>query len=298
MGFASASSDTDNFGCPLGKLTDDQQIVASGIRFHKKASASSSVGRVMTPATNRGYLLGLSLEAGHSRKIFREHHSTVHSFAQNSVYVRNFADEYKADLKGPFQFVLMEITDAAVGQIAEDADIRGAIELHSRSEEADPVLGGLVAALFAGASGKGQKSALFADQLSIAIGVHLVHHYGNGRTRTNDRGRGLSRRMEVLAKELIESRLDGDVSIDELAGVCNMSRSTFLRAFRETTGKTPHQWQMQQRIGKARALLLSSVLSLSEIAATCGFADQSHFTRVFSAEFGVTPGLWRRSKQF
>jgi AraC family transcriptional regulator len=297
MNIDPASSPADSFGCPLGKLTDDQQIVGSSIRFHKKSSRSPLLAQVATPGANRGHLLGLSMQAGHSRRIFRQHHSLVQRFEENSVYVRNFADAYKADLQGRFQFVLLEISDAALLQIADETDVRGVTELMPRSEEADPVLGGLVAALFSGVDGKHEASALFVDQLSLAIGAHVAHRYGNGRLTSSDRRPALSRRIEMRAKEMIDSRVGGDISLDELAASCDMTRSTFVRAFRHATGKTPNKWLMQQRIAKARALLVSSPLSLSAIAGACGFADQSHFTRVFVAELGVAPGIWRRSRQ-
>jgi AraC family transcriptional regulator len=54
---------------------------------------------------------------------------------------------------------------------------------------------------------------------------------------------------------------------------------------------------MQRRIDKAKDLLRSSDLSLNEIALACGFADQSHFTAVFTRMVGVSPGFWRRARQ-
>ena len=58
-------------------------------------------------------------------------------------------------------------------------------------------------------------------------------------------------------------------------------------------GAPPHRWLMNQRIKQSKALLLDPTLSLTEIATKCGFADQSHFTRSFSAAVGATPGRWR-----
>jgi AraC-like DNA-binding protein len=297
MATEATSAGIDNFGCPLGKLSDDEHVLGGNIKFYRKASPSSSVGQVVTPGTNRGYLLGLSLRGGHSRRIFKQHHATSQSFEENSIYLRSFADPYKADLSGPFQFALLEITNAALGQIADGAEFRGVTELQPISAQADPVLGGLLGALFSSVHGKREKSALFVDQLAVAIGAHVVHQYGNGRFSATDRRRTLSRRSEILVKELIDSRLDGDVSIDQLAAGCNMARATFVRAFRETTGRTPHQWLVQQRIARACNLLLTSTLSLSEVSQVCGFSDQSHFTRVFSTSIGTTPGAWRRIRQ-
>jgi hypothetical protein len=51
---------------------------------------------------------------------------------------------------------------------------------------------------------------------------------------------------------------------------------------------------MERRIEKAKQLLTDTTLSLAEIAMACGFADQSHFTRVFSRTTHASPGAWRR----
>ncbi len=65
------------------------------------------------------------------------------------------------------------------------------------------------------------------------------------------------------------------------------SRSYFIRAFRETTQRTPHQWLLERRVDQARELLKRSDRSLSDIAMACGFSDQSHFTRTFSQLVGT-----------
>jgi AraC-like DNA-binding protein len=96
------------------------------------------------------------------------------------------------------------------------------------------------------------------------------------------------------AKEMLVSRLDEPISLAELARACKLSPSHFSRAFRQTTGQPPHRWLMEQRIEKAKQMLVDTTLSLAEIAQRCGFADQSHFTRVFVQLVQSSPGQWRR----
>jgi AraC-like DNA-binding protein len=71
----------------------------------------------------------------------------------------------------------------------------------------------------------------------------------------------------------------------------------FVRAFKETTGLPPHRWLMSRRIERAQETLINSRLSLVEIAERTGFADQSHFTRVFTGTVGTSPGEWRRERR-
>ena len=56
----------------------------------------------------------------------------------------------------------------------------------------------------------------------------------------------------------------------------------------------PHQWLLHQRVKAAKQLMGVRDLPLSEIAISAGFANQSHFTRVFSSIAGVSPAAWRR----
>jgi AraC-like DNA-binding protein len=68
-----------------------------------------------------------------------------------------------------------------------------------------------------------------------------------------------------------------------------------LARFKDTTGVAPYQWLVQRRVDVAKSLLEERRHSLSDIAFECGFADQSHFTRVFSRITGLSPGAWRRN---
>jgi transcriptional regulator GlxA family with amidase domain len=183
-----------------------------------------------------------------------------------------------------------------LSELADSSEAKGVTRLDRILAEPDVALAGLVRALFASTQGQKQPSALFVDQLSLAMGAHIVQAYGNGSASSPTKRRTLSRRNENLAKDLIASRLAGDLTVAELASVCNLSSGMFSRAFRETTGKTPHQWLTLLRLQRAQSLLTSSQLSLADISAACGFADHSHFTRVFSAAFGASPWKWRRAR--
>lgn len=80
----------------------------------------------------------------------------------------------------------------------------------------------------------------------------------------------------------------------ELAQGCRLSRSYFVRAFRNTVGIAPYTWFLNERIARARTLLARTQLSLAEIALECGFSDQSHFTNTFVRHVGMAPGRWRK----
>lgn len=289
-----ASGGTDTLGCLSQKLQHDQALAGSDLQFYRKSSAGADDSQVLMPASHRGYLVGISLCTGHRRRIFNEYRATTHDFEIDSIYIRNFLDDYKADFYGHFDFILLEVSRAFIERTSSELGRSRVRELRGAAGERDQVLAHLAQAVVPALSRPGMASRLFVDQLGIAIGTYLVEQYGNGQLAAPKTNRLLSQRCVAMAKEMLIANIDGDLSIAAIADACNLSRSHFTRAFRDTTGQTPHQWLVAQRLERARALLRDSALPLAEVATTCGFADQSHFTRVFSQALGVSPGIWRR----
>jgi AraC-like DNA-binding protein len=100
------------------------------------------------------------------------------------------------------------------------------------------------------------------------------------------------------AKELMSANLDEQFPLSRLAEECGLSVRHFARAFRHSTGVPPHRWLMTHRLNRAKEQLRDPALSLTEIALACGFADQSHFTRMFTTRLGMSPGAWRRMRMW
>ncbi|SNR86921.1 helix-turn-helix transcriptional regulator [Puniceibacterium sediminis] len=87
------------------------------------------------------------------------------------------------------------------------------------------------------------------------------------------------------------------LAIAQMAGAVNLSESWFSLVFKNTTGMTPHQWQLNKRVDQVRDLLSGSDLSVADIADRVGFSDQAHLTRTFRQLVGETPATWRRGQQ-
>jgi AraC-like DNA-binding protein len=94
----------------------------------------------------------------------------------------------------------------------------------------------------------------------------------------------VARVRERLADDLVSTP-----PLSELAAMVGLSRYQLLRRFERVYGMAPFEWQRQVRAERARALI-GTGSSLARVAADCGFADQSHMTRVFAGHFGFTPG--------
>ncbi|MDR6870295.1 AraC-like DNA-binding protein [Bosea sp. BE125] len=108
--------------------------------------------------------------------------------------------------------------------------------------------------------------------------------------------RPMGSRHAQAASERVRRFLDAHaervVTSGELEAVAGLDRFALARHFRASFGTSPYNYLVMRRLDRARAMLRSG-LEIADIAAACGFADQSHLTRQFRRAFGVTPGRWR-----
>lgn len=197
----------------------------------------------------------------------------------------------------PFDTLWFYLPRATLDGIAEDANAPRISGLDYRPgfSVPDSTLHRLSKLLLPAFQNPEQVSRIFVDYVTLAVAAHILHTYGGMRPASIERrGGGLAPWQERRAKELLNSHLDGDVTVALLAEECGLSRRHFARAFRQTTGAAPHQWLMKRRVEQATALLGDRSLTLLDIAQACGFADQSHFTRVYTRLTGTPPGTRRR----
>ena len=95
----------------------------------------------------------------------------------------------------------------------------------------------------------------------------------------------------------IRENIARDLSVAELAQVVGMSQYYFSKLFKMSTGTTPHQYVMRQRVERAQEQLRESRTALAEVATLVGFETQSHFTSVFRRLVGATPKHYREMHQ-
>lgn len=130
-----------------------------------------------------------------------------------------------------------------------------------------------------------------------AIVQHYIGSYLQGQGRVPKNGSPLAGWQLRATESSVCKAMDGTIRIDSLANACGLTPAQFRRAFKHSTGTTPHRWLLQYRLERAREELLTTDKSVTEIALVCGFADQSHLTRQFCAAYGAPPAQWRRSAQ-
>ena len=104
--------------------------------------------------------------------------------------------------------------------------------------------------------------------------------------------RWMTPRRLRLVDELIEAKLESRLTVDELAAALGLSSGFFRRAFKAAIGKAPHDYIIDRRLSRARALLKTNS-GIAEIAAACGFTSHAHMTAVFRQRLGATPNALR-----
>ena len=93
----------------------------------------------------------------------------------------------------------------------------------------------------------------------------------------------------------IAAHLHATIRTVDLAKVARVGPFRLKRAFRESFGRTPHQYVIRMRVERAQKLLSISGDSLAQIATECGFVGQSHLSHMFYRIVGERPGAWRRA---
>jgi AraC-like DNA-binding protein len=198
-------------------------------------------------------------------------------------------------LDKPYHALFFYLPRAALNAIADDAGAPriGDLDCRLAAGVNDATIAGLGSTLLP-ALRRPEQANLFVDHVMLAVGFHVAEAYGGMRPVSRPVRGSLAPWQERRAKEVLSTNLDG-VPLKEVARECRLSVSHFSRAFRRSIGVAPHNWLLKRRVEVAKEKLRNTRLSLSDVALACGFADQSHLTRVFTGMIGVSPGAWRRA---
>src|SRR5579871_155470 len=180
--------------------------------------------------------------------------------------------------------------------MAREAQGSGVHDLHHKHGVStdEPVVRNLLTTRQAVIGKPAEAHQLFLDHVALALTVHIAQTYGGMRTNEVSQSNGLAGWQERRVKELMTATLTEELPLTRLASECGLSVRHFARAFRQTTGMPPHRWLLKHRVAHAKDLLKRRELLLAEVALEYGFADQSHFTRVFTAMVGASPGRYRK----
>lgn len=211
------------------------------------------------------------------------------------VSVLNLQERPAVAFQSPFDTLVFHVTQASLNEVAYELGARRAEPLVWPFGRFDPVVYNLGQTLVASLLQPNHASKIFVDHVLHALNCHFVSSYGGITVLAPHSRGGLSAQQIRKAAEFLEDHLDGDLGLQQVAQVCDLSLSHFARAFKQSFRKPPHQWLIERRVDRAKRIMLTSRMPLADVAIRCGFADQSALNRAFKRIHGVPPGIWRRT---
>ena len=134
-----------------------------------------------------------------------------------------------------------------------------------------------------------------AAKASLATASSILRSEIERRSRAKGARPGALAPWQIArVRAFIDENLHRTIHAKDLSAVAQRSRAHFSRSFKQDFGEPPHAYVVRRRLERACHLMITSSASLSEIALSAGFSDQSHLCRHFRPAFGQSPSRWRR----
>lgn len=269
------------------------RLIAADISYGFKAVGASA----KFPSWEDAYSIGVRFNDEKSH-IFVDGKSYTNPHRRGETHILYLSGVEHIDFSTPRHTIEIVLRRSFMREIADDLEVPRVTYLgHSLFHVSDDLmLRQLALRIYPFFDAPETLDPLFADHLMWGLGIYVCAHYGDIAIRRRVVG-GLSTWQERLAKEIMDASLLGGIGLADLAAQCGLGTSQFAHAFKRSTGVAPYQWLLRRRIARARELIAGHPISLADIAAMCGFADQAHLTRLFARHVGVPPAAFRSALQ-
>ena len=184
------------------------------------------------------------------------------------------------------------ISDAALSAACDG--MSGDVELRHISKLVDARVGALVEAVNAERLAGFPNGRLFLDSVEQALAVALVNDYAVRRSSPRIYRGGLTPARLRRVTELVQEKIEDELTLLEMAESAKLSVAHFSQMFRKSTGQSPHQFVLRQRVERAKEMLRAAESRVLDVAVACGFKTQQHFARVFRQMCGTSPTEYRQ----
>jgi AraC family transcriptional regulator len=202
---------------------------------------------------------------------------------------------HKMRWQGEMEFTHLYLDPLFMQQVVSESTKGRPIELLPQFKISDPLIHSIGTALISELKENKERSRLYAETAASMLCVHLLQNYTVWKQVVKEYTNGLSRGDLQQVLDYIDSYLEQNLSLNELADLVHISPYYFARLFKQSVGIAPHQYLTKCRIKKATQLLAQQELSILEITHQVGFQSQSYFTTLFRRSLGVTPTTYRNS---
>ena len=198
------------------------------------------------------------------------------------------------DIPKPVDVVQLYLPHATLKRVADEAQTATPTDLLERTAHPDPITSRLLLSAVGALEGNPALDTLFRHQLIELLATRVLAAHSGSPTSFQPTTGGLAPKTLLRAIERLRSDSDADVSLAALASEAGLSRFHFCRAFKESTGLSPHAWLRQYRLEQAMNMLRDTDTSVVSVAAGLGYASQTAFAAAFRRLSGETPTDWRR----
>jgi len=262
---------------------------SSGVIAHWKHGALHDVVEPMTDHVIMTYPTGVQrLERRNGKS------AAIGTARSGVVTIIPAGSSARWDIPGPVNVVQLYLPQTTIERVAIEARASAPGDLLERTGHPDPITSRLLISAADVLEGNAALDALFRQQLADLLATRLLAaHVGTPTTFQSTLG-GLSPTALRRATERLRSDSDADVSLAALASEAGLSRFHFCRAFKESTGLSPHAWLRQHRLEQAMNMLRDTDESVVSVAAALGYSSQTAFAAAFRKLTGETPSDWRR----
>lgn len=201
-----------------------------------------------------------------------------------------------AEVNCPHRLQILSLPTSRLHKWAEDdiqvAKVQDLARLHTGSFKSN-LVEGLLDHLWTGAAQGMEASYLQTDAALMTLWAELLRE---ARRLPNIIARGgLAPWQSRRCIEYLNDHVHENIGIETLAGLVGLSPYHFARAFKRSNGMPPHRYQTNLRIEKAKALLIHSRQTITQIAFEVGYESSQALARVFRQQVGVPPTEYRRS---
>jgi len=269
------------------------RLMSADIRYGLNGAESNVEARPSTCSWADAYVIGVRLR-DEASDVFVDGRAYSFSRRKGETHLLYLSGVEQIEFNSPRHTLETILPQSFIREIADDLEVPYVTHLGRSCYDIvdDPVLPRLVSRIHPFFDEPGTIDPLFADHYVWALGLYVCAHYGDLATRRPVTG-GLSSWQERLAKDIIETSLVGGIGLTELAALCGLRTSQFAHGFKRSTGLAPYQWLQQRRVVRAQEFIAEDRTPLADIALLCGFADQSHLTRIFARLVGAPPRAWQ-----
>ncbi|MGA0598284.1 helix-turn-helix domain-containing protein [Enterovirga sp. CN4-39] len=197
------------------------------------------------------------------------------------------------------KLVLLYLGDRLRREAAAALDRPEPIELADHAWDAeDPFLAQAAQRLVEASDTAPPGRRLFAETLALSLACHVTQRYAaTGHRTAPPSSPQLSSRALKQVVEFVRASPGAEITTDDLARISGLSASHLIRAFKRSTGLTPHRFVIRERVAMAQELLAGTNEPIAEIAVTCGFSSQSHLGAAFRSIIGTSPAQYRRIRR-